>query len=727
MFGKELIEAECFAMEFLALMDYRYIMETQMSGLELEKARMGDVTCADYARSTPLHGDGTAKVQKGCPASPDERPYLRFNESSQPLNASNAEEVAKQLGLKIGGLEAKYLNPVANISHGEVCGKEGGFCSCRGVVSYGGSHGGKYNFFVKVVPAGGIHCSNSIFGDPLPGYDKKKCWCLPLPCPKLFKSATTDGIQLGLYAYRKHILDPDPCSGHAFFGQSLIEIGKTGVCVKMVKEVNLFAKNVLVASVASKELTTTDLVSLERYAVATPEQCFNSMLLDNDCKSKEYISYNAKTGGCQCDKMAKCHSLSKAKEHRDFKRYTFNGPQIPTPLRPLTGRSASQSSTISNKLAGLAVDQNSSTCARITDGQANNSWWKVDLGGTAMVTNVRITTVATADENVLKGSVVRLGNSADVTSNPVCFTVTRGMGKGTREVRGSCNGKRGRYLSVDPVTTLCQVEVSLPPENDDLELGQWSSSHYVYRPASFLTVNRNNKWTCGKPEEVRNIDPAKERCHGHKRYGQAHTNVLNGTCAGNNEFTAFGPLNFTMTRFLLNGNSNPLHGMTAAAQKEMRSDFEIDGDKSLTLGDKLKEKDANFWRGNGGRGDVSRHLPVCTLEFVLDNHICRPTVCQNRLQFDPNATIADRMKARVRWETCDLDCCSPDVLGVSRRTASRLVFAAANHHCNEWYLQAVNMIQTMLSLASSAKTLSLSGKCTDFDKSKCPRPSTWPG
>ena len=77
------------------------------------------------------------------------------------------------------------------------CAKEGGVCTTKSGKSHilYGVEGKNYAYaYLSGKPKGSISCSNSMFGDPVPGNKKKKCWSTPdtsigVSTPKQFKLA----------------------------------------------------------------------------------------------------------------------------------------------------------------------------------------------------------------------------------------------------------------------------------------------------------------------------------------------------------------------------------------------------------------------------------------------------------------------------------------------------------------------------------------------------------
>ncbi|MBN3272868.1 PXN1 protein, partial [Polyodon spathula] len=108
----------------------------------------------------------------------------------------------------------------------------------------------------------------------------------------------------------------------------------------------------------------------------------------------------------------------------------------------------------------------------------STSWWRVDLKDTYEISTVIITNRADCCHERLQGAELRIGDSADVSKNARCGTITSTAPGSVHTI--CCNGLKGRYVNVvlpgkSQYLTLCEVEVfGVPkqdptPEAEDLE------------------------------------------------------------------------------------------------------------------------------------------------------------------------------------------------------------------------------------------------------------------
>ncbi|XP_063306291.1 fucolectin-6-like [Pelobates fuscus] len=130
---------------------------------------------------------------------------------------------------------------------------------------------------------------------------------------------------------------------------------------------------------------------------------------------------------------------------------------------------ASQSSVYLYQVMGYArqaIDGNSDgiydfgSCSHTS--KEKDPWWKVDLHLTYKISTIIIAARQDCCSERLIGAEVRVGNSPDVKTNPVCGTIT-GVVPAVK-ISVCCNGMEGQYVGVtipsrEDYLTLCEVEI----------------------------------------------------------------------------------------------------------------------------------------------------------------------------------------------------------------------------------------------------------------------------
>ncbi|XP_052417801.1 uncharacterized protein LOC127962285 [Carassius gibelio] len=133
-----------------------------------------------------------------------------------------------------------------------------------------------------------------------------------------------------------------------------------------------------------------------------------------------------------------------------------------------TGRTVTQSSTISTWFAQQAIDFNpgfvqpSSSCSSTT--AQTNPWWRVDLRYIYRVSRVVITNRLDCCPERINGTEIRIGNSLENNgnNNPICAVISS-IPAGVSSTY-TCNDMEGRYVNLfipgdSRFLTLCEVEV----------------------------------------------------------------------------------------------------------------------------------------------------------------------------------------------------------------------------------------------------------------------------
>ncbi|XP_052387767.1 uncharacterized protein LOC127934432 [Carassius gibelio] len=133
-----------------------------------------------------------------------------------------------------------------------------------------------------------------------------------------------------------------------------------------------------------------------------------------------------------------------------------------------TGRTVTQSSTISTWFAQQAIDFNpgfvqpSSSCSSTT--AQTNPWWRVDLRYIYRVSRVVITNRLDCCPERINGTEIRIGNSLENNgnNNPICAVISS-IPAGVSSTY-TCNDMDGRYVNLfipgdSRFLTLCEVEV----------------------------------------------------------------------------------------------------------------------------------------------------------------------------------------------------------------------------------------------------------------------------